>query len=174
MKQKAVEKVIKRAENAQRVPDVPQFLSPPPATDARRKSELISKVIRKKCHSKLCHVAAKDTKKVLSDLVGRKFNSKYKDLRVIFESQSTHSLDLQTIESRFLHGTYGDSHKRGPVLTYCFDYDNIIYQAFQAGICTSQSTSWMKNHANGTLLVAQRVSKESMVRELHLIEGVLN
>ena len=58
--------------------------------------------------------------------MGRKFNSEYKDLRVIFESESTRSLDLQTIESRFLHGTYGDSHKRGPVLTYCFDYDNII------------------------------------------------
>ena len=85
MKQKAGKKIIKTAEkNAQRAPDVPQSLSPPPATDARRKSELISKVIMKKCHSKLCHVAAKDTKKVLSDLVGSKFNSKYKDLRVIF------------------------------------------------------------------------------------------
>ncbi|PWA40124.1 hypothetical protein CTI12_AA564400 [Artemisia annua] len=210
---KAVKKVIKRAEkNAQRAPDVPQSLSPPPATDARRKSELISKVIMKKCHSILCHVPAKDTKKVLSDLVGRKFNSEYKDLRrcvlkpviilptnvgsriwfcvhevlkkdppeweknelenyiakdvykgnasgptkvkfhytvslhccflhlllskdtkkvlsdlvgrkfnseykdlrVIFQSESTRPLDLLTIESRFLHGTYGDSHKRGP------------------------------------------------------------
>lgn len=64
-------------------------MSSPPATDARRKSELISKVIMKKCHSILCHVAAKDTKKVLSDLVGRKFNSEYKDLRVIFESEPT-------------------------------------------------------------------------------------
>ncbi|PWA98000.1 Bromodomain [Artemisia annua] len=41
---KAVKKVIERAEkNAQRAPDVPRSLSPPPATDARRKSELISK-----------------------------------------------------------------------------------------------------------------------------------
>ena len=83
---------------------------PPPATDARRKSELISKVIMKKCHSILCHVAAKDTERVLSDLVGRNFNSEYKDLRVIFDSESTLPLVLQTIESRFLHGTYGDSH----------------------------------------------------------------
>ncbi|GKB76511.1 methyl-CpG-binding domain-containing protein 9-like protein [Tanacetum coccineum] len=108
----AVREVIKRAEkNAPRAPDVPQRLSPPPVTDARRKSELISKVIMKKCHRILCHVSAIDTEKVLSDLVGGIFNSEDKNLWVIFKSKSTRPLDLRTIKSRFLHGTYGDSHE---------------------------------------------------------------
>ena len=47
----------------------------------------------------------------MSDLVGRNFNSECKDLRVIFEFESTRPLVLQSIESRFLRGTYGDSHE---------------------------------------------------------------
>nr|GEX12250.1 hypothetical protein [Tanacetum cinerariifolium] len=59
----------------------------------------------------LCHVSAIDTEKVLSDLVGGIFNSEGKNLRVIFKSKSTRPLDLRTMKSRFLHGTYGDSHE---------------------------------------------------------------
>ena len=40
---------------------------------------------------------------------------------------------------------------------------SIIVRYFKPQICTPQNTSCMKNHANGTLPTAQKVSKEYMV-----------
>lgn len=108
-KQNAVKAVLDRAES-----DVAQRLLPPPdREDVRRgRPALLCRVVMKKCYYVLgCVVATDYNKNNFSDLVAMNYISNVNDVSVVSGSASTRPLDLQTINFRLLHGTYGVSHE---------------------------------------------------------------